>query len=802
MHDLRFALRSLAKSPGFAAACIVTLAVAIGANTAMFSILYAVVLRPLGFREPERVVRVWQTDRHNASFREGASHPDLLDWNRQQRVFTSIAGVTGGVANLSAPNAETERISIAGVSHDYFSMLGIAPVEGRVFLPPDDRGGAEPVALVSEAFRTRRFGGKAAAGQMLLLDGKRFEIAGVVPNHASLARGGTDVWIPLTLAVAPFGDVRGVHNVHALARLRDGVSARQAQAEMTVISERLAAQYPDDNQGRGAFVEPVLDSLVRDARPRLYILSAAVLAVLLIACINVAGLMLARADARSRELAIRASLGASRARIAGQLLTESVVIAAASGVLGVVLAWWATRTLVALAPSLPRAEGIGLNVPVLLFAVVAAMLSTLLFGVLPAIRNSAVEPALALGSTRGVLRATGTAGRGVLVIAEMALAVILVIGAGLLLKSFSNLMAVDVGLDTANVVAFSMTLPESKYPVPPRAVYPQWPEATNFFDELLESTAAVPGVAKAALGMNHPLETGFTSQISIVGQPETTGPKDEVRIRPVSPAYFETLGIALLQGRAFTRDDHADAPQVLVVNSALAQKYFLNENPVGRQIELWGKPRTIVGLVKGERFGGPQQESEPALYPPLAQLPMSSLTLVVRTRGDAAAAIAGVRKTVRSIDPDVALFDVEPLDATLQRTVATPRFQAVLITAFGAIALLLAAIGLYALIAYQVQQRTNEIGVRLALGATRAGIARLVLQRAATLAVTGIALGVAGALAAGRFLQAILFQISTHDPATYLAVPLLLMAIALLAAWLPARRAMRLDPAVALHDDL
>ena len=803
MNDLKFAFRNLAKSPGYATAAILTLAIAIGANTSMFSILYAVVLRPLGFREPDRVVRVWETDLHNDSRREGASYPDLRDWRQQQRVFSGIAGAANREMNLTEPNAEAERITTTGVSHEYFTMLGIKPLAGRGFLPSDDREGAEPVAILSDAFHRRRFGSANVIGRSITLDGRSYEIVGVMPRDASLSRSSiTDVWRTLTDAVVPFTESRGVHNVYVLARLKDGVTVAQAQTAMDVIAARLAQQYADENKGRGAFVEPVLDALVRDARPRLWILSAAVLAVLLIACINVAGLMLARADTRARELAIRASLGASRARIVRQLLTESVALAAIGGILGIALAWWATRTFLAIAPSLPRADAIGISVPVLVFAVIATTFSAILFGVIPSLRTSAVQPASALAAgSRGVIRGTRTAGRGVLVIVEVALAVILVVGAGVLLKSFARLMAVDVGLNTGNVVTFSMKLPEAKYPMPPRDKYPQWPEATNFYDAALARVREIPGVARAAVGMNHPLDTGFTSQISVVGQPDSGEQKDEVRIRAVSPDWFETLGIALLRGRTVAAEDRPNSPFVIVVNEALVQKYFRGVDPIGKQMEFWGRPRTIVGIVKGERFGGPQNAAEPALYPAFSQLPMNDLTLVVRTNGSAASAISAVRGAIRQIDSDVALFDVELLDDTLQRTVATPKFQAVLITSFGAIALLLAAIGLYALIAYQVQQRTNEIGVRLALGATRAEIAALVMKRAAVLALTGIAIGLGGAFATARFLRQVVFEISTTDPAIYVVVPLLLIAIALLATWVPVRRAMRLDPAIALHVD-
>ncbi len=800
MNDFRFALRSLVKQPGYAIAAILTLAIAIGANTSMFSILYAVVLEPLPFRDPDRLVRVWETDQHNASPREGASMPDFEDWKKQQHVFASLAGTTSRMLNFTEPNAEAERIASSGVSHDYFAMVGVRPLAGRSFVPGDDRAGAEPVVIISDAFWQRRFGRANVIGRAITLDAKAYTVVGVMPANATVISSGVDVWLPLTAAVAPFGDVRGVHNVYVIARLKDGVDAAKAENEMKVIAARLEKQYADDNRGRGVMIEPLHDSLVSNARPRLYILSAAVLAVLLIACINVAGLMLARADARARELAVRASLGASRARIVRQLLTESVALASIGGLLGVVVAWWATKTLLAMAPALPRAQAIGISIPVLLFAVAASMLSAILFGVIPAVRTSAVQPALALGA-RGSVRGTRTAGRGVLVIVEVALAVVLVVGAGLLLKSFARLLAVDVGMKSGNVVTFSLKLPEAKYPLPDRATYPRWPEATQFYERALERVAGVPNVRSAVLAMNHPLASGWTSQISIAGQPQSDGPKDEVRIRAVSPGYFETLGIPLLRGRTVARTDRTDAPLVAVINEALAKKYFPDRNPIDERIDLWGKSRTIIGVVKGERFGGPAADAEPALYPPLAQMPMSDVTLAVRAGGDPQSVIAGVRDTMRSIDPDIALYDIETLDETLSHSVATPRFQAVLITSFGAIALLLAAIGLYALIAYQVQQRTNEIGVRLALGATQKEIARLVLLRAASLALTGIAIGLVGALATGRFLQAVVFQVSPRDPAIYIAVPLLLAIIALLATWVPVRRAMRLDPAIALHVD-
>jgi len=800
MHDLRYALRSLLHAPGFAAAAILTLAIAIGANTAMFSILYGVVLRPLAFQNPERVVRVFETDKHNASFREGASMPDFEDWKAQQRVFSRIAGMSTRTVNLTEASADAEQITGLGVSHDFFTLLGVSPVSGRAFIAADDQPGAQPVIILNEAMVRQRYGGKAP--QRVALDGTWYEVIGVMASTVALSRApAPNFWVPLALTNPNFRVERGVHNVYVIGRLKDGVTLQQAQSAMNVIASRLEAQYAEDNVGRGVFLEPALDFVVSEAKPRLYILSAAVLAILLIACINVAGLMLARADARARELAIRASMGASRARLVRQLVTESIAVGLAGGLAGVTLAWWLTRTMLALAPSLPRAQNVGINIPVLLFAAGVSIASAILFGVVPAIRSSRVQPATVLAGARGVLRATRTAGRGVLVVIEVALAVVLVIGAGLLLKSFSRLMDVDLGMNSGSIVTFSMQLPTAKYPEPPRAKYPEWPQAFRFFDEVTERVAALPGAKSVAIAANHPLDDGFTSRMTVVGAPPVKGPQDEVRVRPVGPGYVEALGITLLRGRTIARDDRHGHPAVVVINEALAKQYFPSQDPVGRQVDFWGTPRTVVGVIRGERFGGPQGVPEPALYLPLAQVPMSTLTLVVRATGDPSRMISAVRSTIRGIDRDIALYDVETLDTTLAHSVATPRFQAVLITSFGAIALLLAAIGLYALIAYQVQQRTNEIGIRIALGATTSEVARLVLQRAATLAGAGIVIGLAGAFATRRFLTALLFQISATDPAIYIAVPLILGAIVMIASYIPARRAMRVDPAVALRSE-
>jgi putative ABC transport system permease protein len=803
MYDLRHAIRSLARAPGFAVAAILTLAIAIGANTAMFSILYGVVLRPLAFQNPERVVRVFETDKRNATTRGQTSMPSFEDWKAQQHVFSRIAGMTSRTANITGAFTDAEQVAGLGVSHDFFTLLGVRPILGRGFLPADDTPGAEPVVLLNESMWRSRYGASEdVLGTAITLDGSQYEVIGVMPARTALSRGAApQFWIPLALVDPVFGNARHVHNLYVVGRLKDGVTLQQAQSAMDVIAAGIEKQYPQMNAGRGVFLEPALDYVVREAKPRLYLLSAAVLAVLLIACINIAGLMFARSDARARELAVRASIGASRGRLVRQLLTESIVVSFAGGIAGFALAWWLTRVIVALAPALPRAQNIEINLPVLLFAVAASIASAVLFGVIPAIRSSRVQPATVLAGSRGVLRAANSAGRGALVIAEIALAVVLVTGAGLLLKSFSRLMDVDLGMQSSRILTFSMRLPTTKYPEPPPETYPRWPKVVQFVDTLTERAAAIPGAQSVAVGVNHPIADGFSSQLEVVGMPAKAGAQNEVRVRPVGAGYFETMGVTVLRGRTFTRDDRLNAPRVVIVNDTVARKYFGNTNPLGQQVDFWGAKRTIVGVIKGERLGGPANELEPALYCPIPQIPMGFCTLIVRTSENPARMIAAVRGMIRSIDTDIALSDVGTLDDAVSQTVATPRFQAVLITSFGAIALLLAAIGLYALIAYQVQQRTNEIGVRMALGASTSEVARLVLRRAANLAVIGVAIGLVGAFFTRKFLAAVLFQISATDPAIYISVPLLLALIVLIASYIPARRAMRVDPAVALRSE-
>jgi putative ABC transport system permease protein len=497
-------------------------------------------------------------------------------------------------------------------------------------------------------------------------------------------------------------------------------------------------------------------------------------------------------------MAIRASLGASRGQIVRQLFIESLVLALGGATIGVLLAAWSTKAIVAMLPGIPRAQSIGMRLPVLLFAVGVALLSAILFGLVPAFRASAGG---AFNALRGRSQeGAHTLGRSILVIAEVALAVVLVTGAGLFLRSLLKLLSVDSGVRAEHVLSASIELPSARYPVPGRKVYPHWPQATNFYPQLLTKLRALPGVRDAALSYAHPFASAFDTQMDVEGMPhQAAGARDEMRVRAVSAGYFETLGITLLRGRTLRETDLEGSGEVLVINEAFAKRYFAGTDPIGKRISFWDHDRRVVGVVRGERFRGLDRDIEPAVYPALPQMPFGSMTILLRVDGEPSNYSNAVRTSVRSLDPTIAVADVEPVAERLVRATSAPRLQTTLITLFGLVALLLAAIGLYGLIAYQVQQRTHEIGIRVALGATRANILRLILGRGIALAMIGVAIGVAAALGTTRIAAKALFQVSATDPAVFGSVALMLALIALVASYVPARRAARVQPAEALR---
>ena len=798
MQDVKFATRGLLRAPLFTVAALITLALGIGANTAIFSVVNHVLLEPLPFRQPDRVVMVWQTDLANDSPREAASAPDFLDWKREAKSFENLAGLFNRPVNLTSESASPERLTAAAVSFNLFDLLGRPPALGRSFHESEDRIGAAPVAVIGHELWQQRFGGDPGIiGESVRLDNMDFTIVGVA--QAEFDMPGADLWTPL-MPFLPFPDVRGVHNVRVIGRLTEGVSIEAAQAEMDAISKNLEQAYPEDNIGRGSLVEPLKEVIVSRVRPALLVLLGAVGLVLLIACANVSSLMMTRAGGRVREIAIRASLGATRARIARLLLTESLTLGILGGAGGVAAGFGMIRLLLAFQPGyLPRAEGVELDFTVLLFAALASLLSSVLFGLAPAIHASSRRAQAALRAGFGP-RTTDHSRRtrDILVIGQVALAVVVVTGSGLLLKTLRALTTVDPGFRAEGVLSMDLTIPEATYPAPGRESYPEWPDMVGFYDRALERIQAVPGVTSAALALNHPLNAGFTSQVTIAGRPEPAGPIEETRIRPVTPNYFAVTGVPLISGRLVNERDRHGAPEALVVNQAFAAKYFPGENPVGASVNFWGLSREIVGVVGDVHFRGLDRGVDPAVYPSLYQLPMGSMSLLIEAETPEAL-VRDVREAVWSIEPDLAFFNVETMSEKLSSSVGAQRFHAILIGLFGGLALFLAAVGSYGLIAYQVLQRTSEIGIRVALGATYRNVLALVLSDGLRVTVAGILFGILGAVFLTRLLDSLLFGVSATDTTTFVLVPVILALIGLGACFVPAFRAARINPARALR---
>ena len=801
LQDFKYALRALGRSPGFAAAAIATLAIGIGATTAVFSVVHAVLWKPLPFREPDRLTTVWETDLHNHEYYAYASYPDLQDWKRQARSFSHLAAWRRPDMNLTEAGREPERISIAAISHDLFPTLGVAPAIGRGIAPEDDREGAAGAVLLSHALWRSRYGGSTAVlGKTLAIDGLPTTVIGVMPEGFDYPAG-AEAWIALTPTMGAFLHERGVHGLRVIGRLADGVSVEAAGAEMASIGARLARAYPNENAGRGTRVQDLAEALVGNSRRELYVLLAAVLVVTLIGCANVSGLLLARARARSREIAIRRALGAGRAGIAAPLLAEALLIAIAGGGAGLLLAGWGLEGLLALLPeALPRTGEIRLDVPVLLFTLAVSLVAGIASALAPLYRTlSGTEgPLEGLGSRT----ASGETLRSAMVVGQVALACLLATAAGLLLLSLRNLRRVDPGFHAAGLLTAELQLPKSTYPEPARTEdFYRWPEVQRFYAAILPKLQALPGADAAALAVNHPLMPGWTSQVEVEGRPQIPGRRDEVFIRPVAPGYFRAVSAPLLSGRDLDDRDRQGSAEVLVINEAFARRYFPGQDAVGRTVSFWGKPRQVVGVVGDERFLGPSEEAAPAVYPTLLQAPMSSLAVVVRAPAgrDPLMLLPALRQALREVDPNVALFHIKTADSLIEESVGSPRFRATLLSLFGGIALLLSSIGLYGLLAYTVARRTREIGIRVALGAQPRDVARLVLGQGLARCLAGLALGGAGAALAMRLLSRFLFGVAPADPIVLTAVAALLLSTSAAASYLPTRRALAVDPATALR---
>ena len=801
LADLRYAARRLRAAPGFTVVTVLTLALGIGATTAIFTVLNGVVFRPLPFANPKRLVMLWETNKDDAQIL--VSYPNYLDWRGRLRSFDDVALYNGFVQFTLTGRGEAERVRGGLATGNLFVVLGVRPALGRGFRAGDDRVGAAPVALLTDAFWRRRFAGDpGAVGTAVTLDGVSYTIVGVLPPGVQLAR--SEIWVPIGLfANAPDYTDRSTHpGTIGIGRLKRGVTLDGMQADLDQLYRQLRSDHPAENAGIRAAGGWIIDQMLGGIRPALYVLAGAVGLVLLIACANVASLLLGRAASRQREIALRTAIGAHRSRIVRQLLTESLLLSGLGAVLGIALAWGGVRLLLALQPgSVPRLLDIRLDATVLAFAVALSALSGIAFGLVPALQTSRADPQAALreggrGATAGrrPLRM-----RRALLVAEIALALVLLVGAGLLIRSFANLTGVDLGVDSRNVVIGLVALPEQKYADGARQ--------TALFTDLLERAGSLPQVTSAALATDLPVSSSWQAGVTVEGVPPVErGREPLLNVVVATPGWFTTMKMRVLAGRGLEVTDRAGLPPVVVISQGVAKRFFAGESPIGRRLKMGradgqGPWITIVGVVNDVRQEGPSVESRGAMYLPLAQNPAGTMWLAVRTSGDAAGLVPALRAAIGAIDPDLPLSSAQTLEARVAGTVAQPRFSMLLLTLFAAIALVLAAIGTYGVISYSVALRTQEIGVRIALGARPRDVLGMVMRQVLGVTSLGIAIGGAGALAAGGLLTRLLFGVRSSDPATFAAVAVVLVAVALAAAALPAWRAARVDPASTLRTE-
>jgi putative ABC transport system permease protein len=798
-EDIRFAARALARRPVFAAVVALTLALGIGGNVALFSVVDGVLLRPLPYADPDRLVILWENDRLRGTDKEPASAPDYLDFVQMNRSFEALAGRERLDRTLGTL-AEPVRVSSARVSANYFSLLGVRPVVGRTFLPEEERLGNDRVVVLTEGLWREHFGADPRIiGERVLLDGEASTLVGVVPAEARLPGLGEELFEPL--AFGPVDQFRGRHNLRVFARLKPEATVGSAQADMTSVMKRLEEMYPDDNLGRGAWVRSLQDEVVGDSRHALLLLFGAVGLLLLMACASVANLILTRGVSRERELAIRTSLGASPLRLFRHLLTESLLLAGLGGAAGALLAVWLLGLVRGLGPELPRLKEVSVDGRALAFAVAASLLSVLVFGVLPALRGARRRPQAGLqegGRTSGT--ASSLRARRSLAAFEVAAAVVLVVGAGLLVRSFWKLQRVDPGYDPRGLLLAKVSLSGPGFAFPKSWPVNDWPAQSAFTETLATRLEANPAVRSVAFAHQGPTDPGWTTRVTVEGRPAPTpGEQDEASFRPVSASYFHTLGIPLVRGRDFGHMDGPGRPLVAIVNDAFVARHLPGEDPVGHRISVFGLPREIVGVVRSERFRGLEAGSAPAMYLPLAQNPQPAITVVLHATGDPLDLAPALREAVRGLDPTLALFELGSAEQALARSLEERRFTLLLLGAFAAVALALAAVGIYGVVSFAVSERTREMGVRIALGAEPRHVFRMVVRQGLGLSSAAIAAGTVLALAFGRVMERLLFGVEARDPATFAAVAVLLLATAFTACAVPALRATRVDPTTALR---
>ena len=795
LTDMRYAVRQLVKTPGFTLVAILTLAFGIGATSAIFSVVNGVMLRPLPYPESDRLVRVIEIVPQYGRF--SVAPANFLDWRKQNTSFERIAAYTSG-SDTFIGSEGAERVQMSMVSWDMFELLGVAPAMGRGFKAEEDLPKQNDVIVISHGMWQRRFGADPGIlGRSITLSGTPVTIVGVMPAGFFFPSREPEYWRPI--AFNPASATRGGHFISVIARLKPGVTVAQAHSEMKTIAERLALQYPQNSANESAETIAALDLIVGQIRPMLWTLLAAVGVVILIACANVANLLLVRASVREKEIAIRAAMGAGRGRLIAQMLAESMVLAFAGGLLGVLLAYLAITPIQTLGvSSIPRVLDVSLDRNVLTFAVVVTMATGLLFGLAPAWQASRGT----LGSVlkEGGRSSSSSGGRWVrstLLIAEVALSIVLLVGATLLLRSFAKLMDTDPGFRAANVLTFRVGLPA--------ASYPEDHQRQQFYDRLLERLRTAPGVEAVGMTQTLPLRGDYVLSFVVQGRPPLPpGQGHSANHRVVSPGYFQAVGIPLLRGRLLAETDTGTSPMVAVVDDAFVKRHFPNEDPIGRGIDIGNGTDgfyEIVGVVGNVHHHGLDEEASASMYIPYKQEVFSTMAVLVRTSGSPENYTNTVRQIVREIDGTLPAYAIASLETVLGESVAQRRFSMLLLGLFALVALFLAAVGLYGVVAYTVSQRTQEIGVRMAIGAQRGDVLRMVLGGGMKLAAVGTVIGLAAALGLASYIASLLYGVTAFDPASYALTAAVLLAVAALACFVPARRAMRVDPLVALRQE-
>lgn len=817
IHDLRFGVRVLLKRPGFTLVAVLTLALGIGANTAIFGVVDAVLLRPLPFVHPERLVQIWERDLKRGDDHDSVMAANYLDWKSRSHVFEEIAAHAGASINITGLG-EPERIRAARVSAGLFSLLGVQPEIGRGFFPNEDQPGHQRVVIISNHLWKSHFGGDPEiAGRALTLNNQDYVVIGVMPAGFALPLNeSSEIWTPLVFTPEEL-TLRNSHYLKVLGRLKPEISMDQASGEMASIAAQLEKDYPKSNEGTGAAVFSLHAEIVGDVRKPLLIFLGAVAFILLIACANVANLMLARASARQREIAVRVALGASRWRLVRQMLIESVLLGLAGGAAGLLLALWGIEFLSAAAQhtNVPRAGSIGLDGRVLLFTFAASIVTGLIFGLAPALQASKPDLNDALkegGRSAGSMRRSRT--RNLLVVSETALAFVLLVGAGLLINSFLKLRAVDPGLQPDNVLTMNITLPRQKYSQPEQVI--------AFHRQLLEQVEAVPGVDHAGTVTALPYGGSTNGFGYTIDSPVAGDQPVSIVSQQASPRFFRTLGIPLTIGRQFNEQDIDGALPVVIISESMAKRYWPDQDPLGRRIK-WGNKEfgspwmSVVGVVGDVRMRGLDTPPKPTLYVPHLQLgePVKTLAgvtlrdlmaddarsidLAVRSASGASGLASAIREAVWAVDPNQPVTRVKTMEQVLADTMVVQRFSTWLLTGFAGIALALAAAGIFGVISYSVSQRTHEIGIRMALGANRSDVMKLVVGRGMVPALAGLGIGISGAIALTRLMSSLVFRVSVTDPVTFGVVASLLLIVAIAACYVPARRAANVDPIEALR---